>query len=105
MNVTCNAFLFSLAGKDIIHFGDNNDSGIVSWLQSKLNQGWDIDLQFNMGHYYTALAPMISPEARFLTHELEFHHFGDSFLSLLVDQNGPNSGRRVLMWGEHYDCP
>lgn len=104
-NVTNNSFLFSLNGKDIVHFGDNNDPGITSFLQTKLNQGWSPDLQMNMGQLQPTLEPMISPEQRFLSHDLEFHHFGDSFLSMEVHQSGPNIQRRVLMWGEHLDTP
>ncbi|MFT7619139.1 MAG: hypothetical protein ACI97A_002788 [Planctomycetota bacterium] len=102
-NTSNNAFIFNLNGKDIVHFGDNNDSGIVPFLQTKLNEGWSPDLQMNLGHYHTTLAPMMNPEQRFLSHDLEFHHFGNAFLSLLVNPNGPSTNRRVLIWGEYID--
>ncbi len=104
-NVTNNSFMFSLNGKDIIHFGDNNDVGIVGFLQTKLNQGWTPDLVMNLGQLQTTLAPMLSPEQTFLSHDLEFHHFGNAFLSLLVNPNGPNLSRRALIWGESVDVP
>lgn len=104
-NTSNNAFIFNLNGKDIVHFGDNNDAGIVPFLQEKMNAGWSPDLQMNLGHYHTTLAPMMNPQERFLSHDLEFHHFGNAFLSLLVNSNGPAHARRVLIWGEHIDIP
>ncbi len=104
-NVSNNAFLFSLNGKDIAHFGDNNDPGIINFLQTKLNEGWSPDLQMNLGQLQTTLEPMISPSLRFLSHDLEFRHFGPAFLSLQINAAGPSLMRRVLMWGEHVDLP
>ncbi len=104
-NVENNAYLFRLNGKDIIHFGDNNDVGIVPFLSQKLLAGWTPDLQFNLGQLATTLEPMYTPQLRFLTHDLEFHHFGNAFLLLQESATGPNVNRRVLVWGEHLDVP
>lgn len=102
-NVENNCYMFRLNGKEILHFGDNNDVGVIPFLQQKMTAGWTPDIQFNLGQLAVALGAMFTPQHRFLTHDLEFHHFGASFLLLQESSAGPNSNRRVLFWGEHLD--
>ncbi|MCB9831294.1 MAG: hypothetical protein H6807_02380 [Planctomycetes bacterium] len=104
-NVENNCYMLRLNGKDILHFGDNNDVGILGFVNQKIAAGWSPDVQFNLGQLATQIAPLYNPEVRFLTHDLEFHHFGASFLLLQEGASAPNPNRRVLVWGEHLDLP
>ena len=91
--VDCNAYRFTTSGgKHIVHSGDVEDPGFAIWVQTR---SWTADYLIqpsyvNIPHTYG-----------FLSHELEYTHFGAAHLKLNMPAVGPMPlNRFVLFWGE-----
>ncbi|MFT7617070.1 MAG: hypothetical protein ACI97A_000703 [Planctomycetota bacterium] len=93
IQVQCNAYRFKTAtGRTIIHSGDVEDAGYARHIS---RENWFADFLLNAG------AAQIYFDYRFLSHELEYTHFGSGFLLLNMPPTGPTSNKRyVLLWGE-----
>ncbi len=91
--IDCNAYSFDTnTGQTIIHGGDVEDPGFAAHIVSA---NWYADFLLNPSTSY------VPRNYQFLSHELEYTHFGSALLKLNMPTVGPCPPNRfVLIWGE-----
>lgn len=100
-NVQNNAFLVSIDGVTVAHFGDNNDPGIVPWVAQMAAQGWTPSVVLQIASFGAQIVSYWAPEMNFRSHYLEFMHLpGGGFHQLEETWFGPDVNDMRLFWGE-----
>ena len=95
-----NVYAMRMGGLNIVHFGDNNDVGVLPWLSSLAAIGMKPDLILMVGYLAPQIHAVTQAPLTLLGHEYEFGHAVGAGFAFLAMPPQPDPLRRVLFWGE-----
>ncbi len=95
-----NVYALRMGGLNIVHFGDNNDVGVLPWLSSLAAMGMKPDLILMVSYLGPQIQSITQAPLTLLGHEYEFGHAVGAGFTFLSMQPQPDPDRRVLFWGE-----
>ncbi len=95
-----NVYAMRMGGLDIVHFGDNNDVGVLPWLNSLDAIGMKPDLILMVSYLAPQIHAITQAPLTLLGHEYEFGHAVGAGFGFLTMPPQPDPLRRVLFWGE-----